>query len=83
VASRSTNVARSSRRRRLRADNVFERNGLAGQFGIDRSTQEAIAKVHPHFGQVARVIADGDVLSDIRSKGNVDVPKAVKMNAPG
>lgn len=48
------------------ANDVLERHRLAGQFGIDRSAQEALAKVDPHCGQIARVVADGDVLANVR-----------------
>jgi len=63
------------------ADDVFKRHGLAGEFGIDRSTQEAVAKLDLQFGQVAGVVPNGDVFPDVRRKGQVDVPKTLKTNA--
>src|SRR5919199_3932334 len=62
-------------------DDVFERNGLARQFGVDGATHELVVEVDPQFGHIARVVANGHVLSDIRGQGRVEIAKALEMNA--
>ena len=43
-------------------DDVLERDGLAGQFRVDRSTQEALAAAR----LIARVIANDHILPHVR-----------------
>ena len=48
------------------SDDVFEGDRLTCELRIDGATHELVVEVDPHLGHVAWVIADDDVLPDIR-----------------
>ena len=60
---------------------VLERERLAGVLLADRTAQELVAVEHPDFGQVARIVADGDGLADIGGQDRIDVAQSLEMNA--
>ena len=60
---------------------VLERHHLAGVFLAHRAAEEAGAVEEPDFGQVARVIADGDRLADEARERRGDVAQALEADA--
>ena len=60
---------------------VLERDRLAGVFLAHRSAQEAVAVEHPHLGQVARVVAQGDGLADVAGERRAGVAQALEADA--
>ena len=54
---------------------------LASELGVDRSTQKRTAKIDPQFCHIAWVVANDDVLTDVRRQGRVEIAEPLKMNA--
>ena len=46
-----------------------------------RTAKELVAVEHPDLGQVARVVADGDGLADIRGQHRINVAQALEVDA--
>src|SRR5215510_13707047 len=74
-------TAQGAPMRASRCLNVFEGDYFTRMFITDRTTEEVIVVEHSDFGQVARVIADGDRIADIGSQGRMVVTEPLEMNA--
>ena len=43
-------------------------------------TQEVVTEVDAQFGHVARIVADREILADIRGERDVEIAQALKVN---
>ena len=61
----------------------FERDGLPGQFGADRSAEEPLVVEHADLGEVAGVGAHGDRFADVGGQHRVEVAVIPQIRHPG
>src|SRR5437764_4240588 len=53
---------------------------IARQLRIDRPTDELIPEIDAHLRPITRVVADGDVLTDVRGERQVQIAEALKVD---
>src|SRR2546427_5083567 len=61
--------------------NVFECHGPPGMFWVNRPAQKAVAVKDPNFGDITRIIANGDRLADIGSQRGIPITQPLKVHA--
>lgn len=63
------------------ANNLFEADRLARQFGTDCRAQKSFLIEHSNHSEVARIVTNNHGLPDVRGKRWVYVAVALKTNA--
>jgi hypothetical protein len=61
--------------------NVFEGHCPPGMFWVNRPAQKAVAVKDPNFGDITRIIANGDRLADLGSQREIHITQPLKVHA--
>ena len=60
--------------------NIFQRNDLTGVFFAHRTAKKLVTVENPNLGEVARIVPDGNLVSDIARQGRMAIAESLKVD---